>query len=178
MIFMKDGKIYAADGDGFSYAGTYTYSTADGAFTADTQNSNVEIDITGTASVNDKIDATYISSNGTTGEMALTFDENDYNRPSSFETLSGQWSTDTSSYVIDSEGGLTGTNGKGCTMAGAISMLDPNHNLYIIDADITECKLEGQYEGLVSHFEKKDSFIGVITKDGFSTVLGIVGYRQ
>jgi hypothetical protein len=181
ILLLKDSEIYAGDGKGITYFGNYTYSNT-GEFASTISNSNVDIQISGTAAAQDKIEATYTSSNGNKGNTTLNFSQNYYNRASAFELLTDQWSYDQSAYSIDPAGSLSGTYNGRCEITGAFSIIDPEKNLYMLDADLTQCDIEGQYNGLVFLYEtdtvQNSKFFGVIANDQTKQCVGLYGERQ
>jgi hypothetical protein len=76
-----------------------------------------------------------------------------YDRPASLELLAGTYTRTTSiGYTMTmsfSQGGqLTGTDSRGCVLNGTVSIPDPTHNLYQVDATVTSCGiLDGSYQG-------------------------------
>jgi hypothetical protein len=150
-FLMNDGDIHAFDEKNKIFAGSYTYTTPDGAFTSTLHSSTGTIDIVeGTASEGDRLDGTYTRAGGQTVDVAMQFDADINIKASSLELLSGQWASEGSSCVIDKDGGTTGTFLDTCTINGVFSIIDANYNLYVFDADLTDCEGEGQYHGLAA----------------------------
>ncbi len=110
--------------------------------------------LNGTFSEQGHLNGTFTTSyvgNGTTqGTISLAFNQI-YNRPSSLELVAGDWEVAYGDYsaqaLIDDQGHITAEDTDGCIYAGVISVLDPNHNLYAVDVDVTDCYLAGQYGG-------------------------------
>jgi hypothetical protein len=149
-FLMNDGEIHVFNENNDIFAGSYTYTTPGGAFTSILYSSIGTFEIVGTASEGDRIDGTSTRADGEAVNVAMQFDEDIYNRASSFELLSDQWASDRSSYAIDGNGGITGTFLGTCTITGVFSIIDANYNLYQIDADLIDCEREGQYHGLAA----------------------------
>lgn len=184
IFLLKEGEIYALDDNGIAYFGNYTYSNA-GEFSTTLSNSNVDVQVIGTASAQNMIEATYTSSNGNNGNATLNFRPDLYNRTSAFDLLVGQWSSGRSAYSIDSAGGLSGTlgtlNGE-CQIAATISIIDSEKNLYLLDADLTQCQIEGQYNGLVFIADRdtvqNSRFFGAISNDQIKQCVMVSEDRQ
>ena len=149
-FFMNDGEIVGVDENNAPYTGSYTFSATDDNFTANVKNGTAEFELVGSASERSQITATYTSSNGNTGDLTLSFDSSDYDKSSSFESLSGEYASNQSNYSIDNYGGLTGTFLGACQISGTFSILDSEHNLYGLDLDLSGCDYEGQYSGLAT----------------------------
>ena len=163
--FMNDGEIFILGG--CIEAGTYTYSQDN--FHATVCTSATEAEITGNKSDQEEITATYRYSNSTTtGNIVFELQTDTYNRPSSFNRLSGEWASDEieqSKYSIDAEGGLTGTFMESCQISGVFSIIDPEHNLYNLDVDLSQCEFEGQYHGLVALYYDDTTLFGGLIND-------------
>jgi hypothetical protein len=181
ILLLNNGEIYAVDDDS-AYAGTYSYSTAADKFTVNAQNANTVIELNGTATEQRQIEATYTSSAGKTGNLTLDFRDTLFNRASSFELLSGEWASERSNYSIDDEGHLTGTYVGDCQISGTFSIIYPEQNLYALDADITQCETEGQYNGLaylyVSGTDQYGGLLAVIVNEQTKHSPLVWGERQ
>ena len=76
-----------------------------------------------------------------------------YNRPASLDLLAGTYTRTTSigytmTWSFTQSGQLTGSDSRGCVLNGTVSVPDPTHNLYQIDATVTSCGiLDGSYQG-------------------------------
>jgi hypothetical protein len=76
-----------------------------------------------------------------------------YNRPASLDLLAGTYTRTTSigytmTMSITQGGQLTGSDSRGCVLNGTISVPDPAHNLYQINATMASCGiLDGSYQG-------------------------------
>jgi hypothetical protein len=76
-----------------------------------------------------------------------------YNRPASLDLLAGTFTRTTSigytmTWSFNQSGQLTGSDSRGCVFNGTVSVPDPTHNLYQIDATVTSCGiLDGSYQG-------------------------------
>ena len=76
-----------------------------------------------------------------------------YTQPASLDLLAGTYTRTTSiGYTMTmsfTQGGqLTGSDSRGCVFNGAVSVPDPMHNLYQIEATVTSCGiLDGEYRG-------------------------------
>ena len=134
---MYDGEIIIVTEDNVLYAGTY--SATDGSFSASVHNNNEELAIAGTATGQNHIDGTYESSSGNTGNVTLQFNNDLYNRNSSFELLSGDWAGSVSNFYVNESGYFTGSIGP-CHISGTFSLTDQECNLYLLDADISQCQ--------------------------------------
>jgi hypothetical protein len=77
-----------------------------------------------------------------------------WSTPASLESAAGSYMRTTSngyamSMNINSMGQLTGSDTFGCVLSGTVTVPDPAHNLYRIDADVSSCgTLDGHYQGL------------------------------
>lgn len=184
IFLLRDGDIFvfsSEDGDQAVYTGSYTYSDQN-TFRTTIQNSAATIEAKGTATAENQIEVTYTSSNGSTGKANLTFSDNYYNRNSSFELFSGQWSSEVTDYSFDTSGGMT-AHQDGCRMNGAISIIDPEHNLYVIDTDVTQCgNDDGQYNGLSYLYDtdagQNQSFLGLVCNDETKRCIWLVGDKK
>lgn len=99
---------------------------------------------------------------GTDGHYAGNGDSGGFNMslspmwstPASLDAVAGSYMRTTSngyamSMNINSMGQLTGSDTFGCVLSGAVTVPDPAHNLYRIDADVSSCgTLDGHYQGL------------------------------
>lgn len=108
--------------------------------------------ITGTFSEQDVMTVTVAASTGTSSSVNVLFDEL-YNRASSYSLIEGSWGFDdgavNGTIVVDAQGGISGSDSVGCVYTGVASILDPDHNMYALDFDVTGCGvLDGQYDGL------------------------------
>lgn len=76
-----------------------------------------------------------------------------WNRPAALGTVAGVYSRSTSNgyamtMTVAANGQLTGNDSRGCVFYGTVTVPDPDHNLYRIDAQVTSCgSLDGQYHG-------------------------------
>ncbi len=177
---MYDGEIKIVTEDNIFYAGTY--STTNGNFSATIYNANAEIEITGTATAQYQIDATYKSTASDTGNLTMQFNNDLYQRESSFELLSGDWSGTTSNFSIDETGYLTGNIGS-CQISGTFSIIDQECNLYILDTDLSHCQQEGQYHGLAAlrdadGVRNNNGLIGITFNDQLRLFTAINAKRQ
>jgi hypothetical protein len=152
-----DGEIVAySQSAGAIYMGTYTVSgnqitgtvngffIGGGRFTTSTLN--------GTFAEQSDIGGTFSSSYGTTGTLSVSFDPL-FNRPSPLALLEGTWSYTEPGYSIsidvDDQGEINGSDSDGCVFFGVASVLDPEHNTYGIDIDVTNCgPVNDTYSGL------------------------------
>jgi hypothetical protein len=181
ILILNNGEVFAVDNDD-SYAGTYTYSAENEKFTASVQNANVTVELSGTASEQAQIEASFTNSFDKTGSIALDFRDALFKRASSFELLSGEWASEESNYSIDTVGHLTGTYMGDCQITGTFSILDPERNLYALDADITQCETEGQYNGLAylynSENYRSEGFLAIIVNDQSKHCPTVWGIKQ
>ncbi|WP_419658905.1 uncharacterized protein Dvar_77680 [Desulfosarcina variabilis str. Montpellier] len=175
MFFMNDGEIYGVDENSDLYSGDYSLSNVDDNFSASIQGVGIDIEITGSASEQNQISATFTTSDGNTGDITLAFDSVRYNRSSSFELLSGEYVSDQSTYSIDKLGSLTGTFCDECQVSGTFSILDSEHSLYGLELDLSQCDAAGQYSGL-AEIKDNDTLIAILF--GGSSRLSLKGYKQ
>jgi hypothetical protein len=76
-----------------------------------------------------------------------------YNRPASLALLAGTYTRTTSigytmTWSFTQNGQITGSDSRGCVFNGTLSVPDPTHNLYQINATVTSCGiLNGSYQG-------------------------------
>lgn len=77
-----------------------------------------------------------------------------WDRPASLDAVAGVYTRSTSSgytmtMTIGANGVLTGSDSKGCVFNGTLSVPDPTHNLYAIEATVSSCgSLDGNYRGM------------------------------
>jgi hypothetical protein len=75
-------------------------------------------------------------------------------RSASLATVAGVYTRSTSSgytmtMALGANGQLTGSDSKGCVFSGNVTVPDPQHNLYHIDAHVSACgSLDGHYQGM------------------------------
>jgi CRISPR-associated protein Csb1 len=108
--------------------------------------------LNGTFAEQSDIGGTFSSSYGTTGTLSVSFDPL-FNRPSPLALLEGTWSYTEPGYSIsidvDDQGEINGSDSDGCVFFGVASVLDPEHNTYGIDIDVTNCgPMNDTYSGL------------------------------
>jgi hypothetical protein len=132
--------------------------------------------LSGTFSEENQFDGTFTTTyigNGTTnGSLSLIFDEA-YNRPSSFGAIAGNWTIEDGLYTanaqISDQGQFTATDTDGCVYNGVISILDPEHNVYGLDVDVTVCAIAGQFDGYAilhdTNIENDTLIIGAESED-------------
>jgi hypothetical protein len=76
-----------------------------------------------------------------------------YGRPASLDTLAGTYTRTTSvgytmTMSVTGGGQLTGSDSRGCMFNGTVTVPDPAHDLYRIEATVTSCGiLNGSYQG-------------------------------
>lgn len=92
--------------------------------------------------------------NGTGDTATFSFSMHPgYDRPASLDRLAGTYTRTTSiGYTITmsvTQGGqLTGSDSRGCVFNGSVSVPDPTHNLYQVNATVSSCGiLNGAYQG-------------------------------
>lgn len=175
-LALYEGEIKGVDSEKKFYAGTYT--STDGHFSATIYyNSEDKMVISGSASDQNKIDATYESTTGVTGDLTLIFNKDLYYRDSSTELLSGEWSSDTSNYSIDTAGSITGTFSNTCQFSGTFAIIDKKRNLYVLEADLTQCEYQGQYSGLAVLDDgdaQNDLLIAVLSTTNDQSIIRII----
>lgn len=77
-----------------------------------------------------------------------------WSRPASFTDLAGTYTRSVSygytmTMTVDANGQLIASDTRGCLINGAVSITDPTHNLYRLDAVVTSCgTLNGTYSGM------------------------------
>lgn len=77
-----------------------------------------------------------------------------WDRASSLDTVAGVYTRTTSNgytmtLSMDALGQLTGSDSRGCVFSGTVTVPDPRHNLYGIDANVSSCgTLDGHYTGM------------------------------
>ena len=111
--------------------------------------------LTGQFVENNKISSRFATRHGgSTGELHLAYDLL-YDVPSSLTAIQGNWSyTDadglTTEFAIQSDGTLTGRDSVDCEYSGRIEIINPAHNAYRIQTQITACdSVNGLYEGVL-----------------------------
>jgi hypothetical protein len=76
-----------------------------------------------------------------------------WDRSASLTTVAGVYTRSTASgytmtMTLGANGQLTGSDSKGCVFSGTVSVPDPQHNLYHLDAQVSACgTLDGHYQG-------------------------------
>jgi len=77
-----------------------------------------------------------------------------WNAPASLGSVAGSYMRTTSNgYAmtinVDGRGQLSGSDSHGCLLSGSVTVPDPAHNLYRIDAEVSSCgTLDGHYQGM------------------------------
>ena len=77
-----------------------------------------------------------------------------WDRPASLETVAGSYTRSisngyTMTLTIGANGQLSGSDTAGCLIHGTVSVADPAHNLYRLQAEVSSCgALNGTYQGL------------------------------
>ncbi len=108
----------------------------------------------GAVSEADTLDLT-VEAAGTTTLAATTYDGT-YERGSDLATIEAVYTTfdifgDTSSFVIDTNGFITGNSAAGCVLDGQVTIIDATFNAYDVTLDVASCGgLDGMYDGLGS----------------------------
>ncbi len=80
--------------------------------------------------------------------------DTDYNRGSALATVAAVYTTfdifgDTSSFVIDAAGVISGNSVAGCALSGQVTIIDAAFNAYDVALDLANCAgLNGMYNGL------------------------------
>jgi hypothetical protein len=92
------------------------------------------------------------SGHGDTGTFRMTLSPM-WDRPASLGAIAGVYTRSTSSgytitMTVAAGGQWTGSDSKGCLFNGTVSVPDPLHNLYHLDAQVSSCgSLDGHYQG-------------------------------
>ncbi len=90
---------------------------------------------------------------GGTATVSMMYDT-DYNRGSALATVAAVYTTfdifgDTSSFVIDAAGVISGNSVAGCALSGQVTIIDAAFNAYDVALDLANCAgLDGMYSGL------------------------------
>jgi len=98
----------------------------------------------GTVSPNSTLTANLTESTETRMlSLNLTYDAL-YDRPASFSRISGRWTISDPSgfhreWIIDSSGGMSGSDSYGCIYQGQVAIPNSSHNLYDMSYQITGC---------------------------------------
>ena len=77
-----------------------------------------------------------------------------WNRTASLGAVAGVYTRSTSdgytmTMTMDASGQLHGSDSAGCVFTGTVTVPDPNHNMYALDAQVTSCgALDGHYQGM------------------------------
>ncbi len=106
----------------------------------------------GTVSEATSLDLT-LDAGGGTATVSMMFDT-DYNRGSNLATIAAVYTTfdiygDTSSFVIDAAGVISGNSIAGCALTGQVTIIDVAFNAYDVALDLANCgALDGMYSGL------------------------------
>ena len=91
--------------------------------------------------------------NGDTGTFDMSM-SGMWGRPAALATVAGVYTRTTSSgyamtMSIDAHGQMNGSDTRGCVFSGAVTVPDPRHNLYRMDAQVSACgTLDGHYAGM------------------------------
>lgn len=111
--------------------------------------------LTGQLVENNRISSRFATRHGgSTGELHLAYDPL-YDVPSSLTAIQGNWSyTDedglTTEFDIQPDGALTGRDSVDCEYSGRVEIINPAHNAYRIQTQITACgSVNGIYEGVL-----------------------------
>lgn len=113
--------------------------------------------------------------------FSLTYD-NDYERASSLNTVSGIWSITEGNYTetitIQADGTLDGSNTNGCAYTGSVSVPDSKINVYKIVITASLCGIyNGTYTGLGSLDDlnsTNDVFAFAISSSGYVSIGGLL----
>jgi hypothetical protein len=76
-----------------------------------------------------------------------------WDRAASLSTVAGVYTRSTSNgytmtMTLGTNGQMMGSDSKGCVFSGTVSVPDPQHNLYHLDAQVSACgSLDGHYQG-------------------------------
>lgn len=90
---------------------------------------------------------------GDSGSFAMTMSPM-WERTASLAAVAGVYTRTTSNgyamtMTIDALGQMTGSDSTGCVFSGTVTVPDPLHNLYGIDANVSSCgALDGHYDGM------------------------------
>jgi hypothetical protein len=91
--------------------------------------------------------------NGDAGSFEMSLSAM-WNRTAALETVAGVYTRTTSNgyamtMSIDDHGQMAGSDTQGCVFGGTVTVPDPRHNLYTVDAQVTSCgTLDGHYTGM------------------------------
>jgi len=94
-----------------------------------------------------------LDAGGGTASVSMLFD-NDYNRGSALATIEAVYQTfdiygDTSSFIIDVSGVISGNSTSGCVLSGQVTIIDSAFNAYDVALGLANCGgLDGMYNGL------------------------------
>lgn len=94
-----------------------------------------------------------LDAGGGTASVSMLFD-NDYNRGSALATIEAVYQTfdiygDTSSFIIDASGVISGNSTSGCVLSGQVTIIDSAFNAYDVALGLANCGgLDGMYNGL------------------------------
>ena len=94
-----------------------------------------------------------LDAGGGTASVSMLFD-NDYNRGSDLATIAAVYNTfdifgDSSSFVIDAAGVISGNSVAGCALTGQVTIIDAAFNAYDVALGLANCGgLDGMYNGL------------------------------
>jgi len=113
------------------------------------------MDFSGTITEKSLLEGTYTSTDplGLTGAFSLAYSE-DYDSESKQSLLSGSWSEEFESILLNSVGLLEGTNtSTNCILTGSMGILSPTFNAYNVNIKAEQCTnsaLNGDYAGLAT----------------------------
>ncbi len=94
-----------------------------------------------------------LDAGGGTASVSMAFDT-DYNRGSDLATIAAVYTTfdifgDSSSFVIDAAGVISGNSVAGCALTGQVTIIDAAFNAYDVALGLANCGgLDGMYNGL------------------------------
>jgi len=100
-----------------------------------------------------------------------------WDRPASLADVAGTYTRTTSigyamTLSIDAAGLLTGGDTRGCVMSGHVTVPDPAHDLYLIEASVSSCGvLDGDYRGHAT-------LVDASAMRGWTTTMGCFQYGR
>lgn len=159
---LYDGRIIAvSEGAGAVFDGSYSLNGDQISASVVAYEANgpayATTEFSGTVTEQVSLSASFTTSEGTSGTIALAFDDI-YNRPSSLGMLEGVWSSSEPGYTltvaIDTDGSFFGQDSEGCVVFGDFGIINPSQNLYDVQVTATSCGfLTGSYTGFAGLLE-------------------------
>lgn len=134
--------------------------------------------ITAVVSQRNSISGGWAIASGESGTFALDYDAL-YEKDSSVSLLTAVWTgyddlgNPNATFTIDADGSFNGQNAQGCVSIGQFSVIDPLHNLYAVNSDISGCPIGGTYSGfaVLADFLAVNDLLAISIDNGVFTIV-------